>query len=232
MALIKYGGGITQMSGSIGGNTYARNRYGNYARARTKPTNPNSARQQSIRSFMAELTTRWAQTLSAAQRTAWNLYGTSVVMKNRLGESTYLTGFNHYIRSNMWRLDLGQTVIDAGPTTFELPEQDGMIAITASEATQLISVSFDDTMDWCSEDNAGLMILEGAPQNPQRNFFAGPFQGRSAKMGNSGTPITSPQTYAAIHVITELQKIWVQFRIIRADGRISEPFRRNCFIAA
>ncbi|GAI58374.1 unnamed protein product, partial [marine sediment metagenome] len=39
MALVKYGGGITQMSGSIAGNTFARNRYGNYVRSRTKPIN-------------------------------------------------------------------------------------------------------------------------------------------------------------------------------------------------
>lgn len=232
MALVKYGGGIIQMSGSIAGNTYARNRYGNYARARTKPTNPNTSRQSAIRSFMANLTTRWAQTLTANQRTAWGLYGSNVNMLNRLGETVQLTGFNHYIRSNMWRLDLGQAIVDDGPVVFELPAQDGTIAITASEATQQVSVAFDDGLDWCSEDNAGIMILEGAPQNAQRNFFAGPYRGRSAKMGNAGAPIASPQDYVAIHAISEGQRFWVKFRILRADGRLSEPFTANTFCAA
>ncbi|GAH13494.1 unnamed protein product, partial [marine sediment metagenome] len=49
MSLVKYGGGIVQMSGSIAGNTFARNRYGNYVRARTKPINPNSDRQVVVR---------------------------------------------------------------------------------------------------------------------------------------------------------------------------------------
>lgn len=232
MALVKYGGGIIQMTGSIAGTTFARNRYGNYSRARTKPVNPNTVRQQAVRGFMATLTTRWAQTLTAAQRTAWNLYASSVAMTNRLGESIHLTGFNHYIRSNVWRLDLGQTVVDAGPTTFELPTKDGSIVVTASEATQEIEITFDDGADWCSEDDAGIMILEGSPQNPQRNFFAGPYKGRSAKMGDSAVPITSPQTYSTLHVVTELQRIWVKFRIIRADGRLSEDFTANCFCAA
>lgn len=232
MALVRFGGGVVQMSGSIAGTTYARNRYGNYSRARTKPTNPNSQRQQAMRGFVAALTARWSQTLSAAQRTAWNLYGSNVTMKNRLGEVIHLTGFNHYIRSNTWRLDLGQTIVDAGPTVFELPAKDGTIAITASEATQQVTVAFDDGLDWCTEDNAGLMIIEGAPQNPQRNFFAGPFRGRSAKMGADPGGIASPQDYTAIHQITEGQKIWVQFRIIRADGRISEPFRDDVIIGA
>jgi len=232
MALIKFGGGVVGMSGSIAGTTFARNRYGSYARARTKPINPSSARQQAVRGYMATLTSRWSQTLSAAQRTAWNLYGSSVAMLNRLGESVFVTGYSHFIRSNMWRLDLGQTVVDAGPTVFELPEKDGTLTVAFSEATQDATLTFDDGADWCSEDNAGLMILEGSPQNPQRNFFAGPFKGRSAKMGNSVAPTTSPQTYSTIHVVTELQKVWIQCRILRADGRLSQPFRANGIVAA
>ncbi|GAH28464.1 unnamed protein product, partial [marine sediment metagenome] len=37
MALVKYGAGIIQMSGSIAGDVHARNRFGNYIRPRTKP---------------------------------------------------------------------------------------------------------------------------------------------------------------------------------------------------
>ncbi len=232
MALVRYGGGVVQMSGSIAGNTFARNRSGNYVRARTVPVNPNTARQIKMRGILGTLTERWSDTLSAAQRTAWNLYGSSVNMLNKLGESIKLTGFNHFIRSNAWRLDLGQTVVDDGPTDFTLATQDGTIAITASAATQLIEITFDDGLPWASEDDAGLMILEGTPQNPQRNFFAGPWRGRSAKMGALAVPITSPQDYTAIHVITEGQRVWCRFRIIRADGRLSNPFMANVIVAA
>lgn len=232
MALLKFGGGITEMRGSMAGNVYSRNRYGAYMRARTKPTNPNTARQAAVRGYMQNLTTRWAQTLNAAQRAAWNLYGSNVVMTNRLGESINLSGYNHYVRSNTWRLDLGQTIVDAGPTVFELPEGDGTIAIAASEATQQVTVTFDDGLDWCSEDDAGIMILQGIPQNAQRNFFGGPFRGRSAKMGNAGAPIVSPQDFAAIVPFAEGQHLWVQFRVLRADGRLSAPFRANVHVGA
>jgi len=93
MALIKFGGGVVQMSGSIAGNTYARNRYGNYVRARTKPVNPKTDRQSVIRTAMQLLTTRWAQTLTAAQRTAWNLYASNVNMTNFTGD-----GHSHTMR--------------------------------------------------------------------------------------------------------------------------------------
>jgi len=232
MALVKYGGGIVQMSGSIAGDTHARNRSGNYIRARTKPVNPNTAKQVLVRAVMATLTTRWSQTLSAAQRTAWNLYAASVSMQNKLGEAINLSGFNHYIRSNAWFARLGRTLVDDGPVIFELPEQDPLMSVSCSEATQQVTMTFDDTLPWCSEDDAMLVILQSQGQNPQCNFFNGPWTGRSAKVGASGVPVTSPMDYASITVLSENQRFWSKFRILRADGRLSAPFTANAFCLA
>lgn len=232
MALVKYGGGIVQMSGSIAGNTHARNRAGNYVRARTKPVNPKSTNQVLVRAIVAMLSDRWAQTITANQRTAWNLYASSVAMKNKLGETMFLSGYNHYIRSNHWFARMSRTLVDDGPIVFELPAQDPTMSITGSEATQQVTMTFDDNLAWCSEDNAMLVILQGDPQNPQRNFFDGPWRGRSAKVGAAGVPLTSPLDYASITVISELQRFWSKFRILRADGRLSEPFTANTFCAA
>ena len=232
MSLVKFGGGIIQMSGSIAGNTFARNRYGNYVRSRTKPVNPKTTKQVLVRAVWAMLTTRWAQTLTANQRAAWNLYASSVAMKNRLGEVIYMTGFNHYLRSNHWFARMSRPLVDDGPTIFELPEMDPTMTVSCSEATQLVTMTFDDTLAWCSEDNAMLVILQSEGQNPQRNFFAGPWTGRSAKVGASGVPVTSPLDYASITVLSELQRFWSKFRILRADGRLSEPFTANAFCLA
>jgi len=232
MALIKFGGGVVQMSGSIAGNTFARNRYGNYARARTKPTNPNTELQQAARSAMSMLTTRWAQTLTAVQRTAWNLYGSNVNMLNKLGETIQLSGFNHFVRSNTFLARYSLTVIDAGPVVFELPEADPAFAITASEATQQYTVTFDDGLDWASEDGAYMEFLCGQPQNAQRNFFAGPWKGIRYFTGSAGVPLASPLPISTLHVITEGQHLWVRARIRRADGRVSQPFRADILCAA
>jgi len=232
MALIKFGGGVVQMTGSIAGNTFARNRYGNYVRARTKPTNPNTARQQSVRAALAFLSERWAGTLTDAQRTAWNLYGSSVIMTNKLGESMNLSGFNHYIRSNTIRKAFGLAIIDAGPVVFEIPEADPTYSIAASEATQQITTTYDDTMDWADENGAFMVGFQGAPQNPQRNFFAGPWKSFMVLSGVNGAPPASPAATAAATVMTELQRQWTYARILRADGRLSQPFRSDCFIGA
>ena len=232
MALVKYGGGIVQMSGSIAGNTHARNRYGNYVRARTKPVNPSTALQQAVRSAMSQLTTRWGETLTPVQRTAWNLYGSGVAMKNKLGEIVYCTGHNHFIRGNAVRLQLGGALVDDGPTLFELPETDSTAVATGSEATQLISIAFDDALAWLDENEAWFGVWMGSPQNPQRNFFKGPWRFAGSVEGDSVTPPTTPQTFAAPFVMTEGQRVWVYMRITRADGRVSEKFMSSFFCAA
>jgi len=232
MSLVKYGGGIIQMSGSIAGNTFARNRYGNYVRARTKPVNPKTGLQQTVRAALAFLTNRWSQTLTANQRTAWNLYASNVSMKNRLGEVINLTGFNHYIRSNAIRQSKGVAPIDDGPVVFEIPASDPSFAVTASEATQQLSMPIDVGMDWATEDGALLFTFQGQPQNAQRNFFAGPWRYLTAVAGIDPGGAASPVVGNAVFAISELQRLWVYARIQRADGRLSEVFRADTFCAA
>ncbi|MBA7709082.1 hypothetical protein ES703_117990 [subsurface metagenome] len=231
MALIKFGGGITEMRGSIAGNVYSRNRYGAYARARTKPINPNTARQQAVRAAVAALTVRWSSTLTSLQRTAWDLYASNVPMKNKLGETIYLSGFNHYIRSNTALMRGGISTIDAGPVIFELPDQDPLLSFTASEATSQATVTFDDGFAWCSEDDAWMEIYAGKPQNPQRNFFDGPWRVCGFFPGDSGAPVTTPQDVGYQFQIAQGQHLWIYARIRRADGRLSERFRADTFCA-
>lgn len=232
MALIKFGGGITEMRGSIAGNVYSRNRYGAYVRARTVPVNPQSALQTEVRSSIAALAVRWSSTLTAAQRTAWNLYGSSIAMSNKLGETIFLSGFNHFIRSNLFLERNNLTRVDSGPVIFELPAADPLFAITASEATQIVSYAFDTTLAWANEDDGWLIFEMGSPQNAQRNFFDGPWKHVAAAAGAAAGPPVSPAGPASPYAIAEGQRIWAYARILRADGRLSEPFRADTFCAA
>ncbi|MBA7671735.1 hypothetical protein ES703_79898 [subsurface metagenome] len=231
------------MAGSIAGNTFARNRSGNYIRAKTKPINPNSSSamllrdvgdggQSIVRAALAKLSVRWSQAIGAAARTAWNLYGASVAMKNKLGETIFLSGYNHFIRSNMFLCIRNETLVDSGPTIFELPEKDPTIVIEPMVHENRAILTFDDTMVWVDEDEAFLIIREGQPQNPQRNFFGGPYRGFKDKGGDSASPKTSPETFTNLHLLTAGQKVWYELRIIRADGRLSEPWYVSNIVVA
>ena len=232
MALIKYGPGIVDARGSVAGVVFSKNSTSHYMRARSMPVNPNTDLQSVIRSAIAALAVRWSSVLDATKRAAWELYASNVSMKNKLGESVYLSGYNHYLRSNIPRLQAGLAAIDDGPVIFELPAQDPTLAITASEATQQITVTFDAELAWSKETGAYLFKYQGVPQNPQRNFFAGPWRYIDKVAGVDTTGATSPDVEDVKFAISELQRQWLYARIGRLDGRLSEPFSCSCFVAA
>lgn len=225
MALIRFGGGVVQMSGSIAGDTFARNRFGNYSRARTKPVNPNSDRQMNARAVIMMLAEQWREDpMTDAIRTAWGVYADSVNWNNKLGESVKLTGFNMFVRSNAALIMAGGALVTAAPVTLGLPPGDPTFACAGSVASQKISVTFDTGFDWVGEDDAYMSIEMGLPQSPTRNFFGGPYRFAGSIPGYLASPPTSPQEIDPGWVLVLGQKVWCRARIIRADARVSTQF--------
>jgi hypothetical protein len=231
MALVKLGGGITGMSGSIAGNTFARNRFGNYVRSRTKPVNPRSTGQVGIRSIISYLAEAWHNVLDADKRTAWETYAAAISMKNRLGEVISLTGFNHFIRSNSVILQHGNVMIDDGPAELSLPAKDPTFAIVAYADTQKIHITYDNTLPWAGQPNAFMEFYMGRPQLATRNFFNGPWRNTGTRPGASPPP-TPPTLEDAVFTLVTGQRIWVYARISEDDGRLSEPMRADCIVTA
>lgn len=229
---VKFGGTILDARGSIGGNTFSRNHYGAYMRARVTPVNPQTARQTLVRDCVAFCASYWSNTLTSVQRAAWELYGSSVAMTDSLGATIYLTGYNQFMRSNVIYKMVGGTPIAAGPTVFEIPAHDPTLAVTCSEAGQQLSFSFDVTMDWAVETGGIMYLFQGKPQNAQRNYFGGPWRHVGNIGGIDPGGPASPAPYAVDFAVAEGQRQWVYGRIGRADGRLSEPFRADTFCAA
>ena len=225
MALVKYGGGIVGMSGKLAGNIFARNASGNTVRAFTKPVNPNTSLQQAVRNAIIALTGRWSSTLTDAERAEWATYANAVNWQNRLGETIKLTGFNHYIRSNAAIDAAGGVTVDTGPAILSLPDGDSSMSVTISEATQNISVAFDDSMAWVDEDGGHMLVSMGTPQNITRNFFNGPWRIAGTIDGSGTVAPTTPHDLTAPFAVQEGQLVYVKARIIRADGRVSQFFR-------
>lgn len=229
MALVKFGTGVVQMSGSIAGTVYFRNRFGNCARPRTKPVNPRSPRQMGIRTIMMYLAEQWRESpMTDEIREAWQTYADSCNWQNRLGEQVTLTGFNMFIMGNAALLNVGADLVTAAPAALGLPPGDpNMVVSNVDEAAQKFDLAFDDGFDWCAEDDAYLMMHQGKPVSASHNFFGGPFRSCAFIEGNTAVPTTSP-SLALPNIGYPLiagQKIWWEARIVRADGRLSTAFR-------
>lgn len=220
----------TQISGSIGGTTHSRNRFGHYIRNRTPPVNPNTDRQVAVRNAVRSLTIAWENTLTQAQRDAWNVYGNNVVWKNRLGQDVHLTGLNHYVRSNTELVTIGDPSVDVAPIIFNLATAELALGATASEATQQLTTSFDDGEAWATEVGAMQFFYMGLPQNAGIKFFGGPWRRYARAVG--ADPAVSPVVFDGGFAFGAGQRIWIRSRILRADGRLSEFAQVNFLGAA
>jgi hypothetical protein len=228
MASFLPGGGVAAVSGSVGGTTFSRNRGGPYMRVRAIPVDPGTTYQTAVRAIVSDLTSRWLNTLTAAQRAAWDTYALNVELPGPLGNMRNVGGLAMYVRSNVPRLQASASTyprVDDAPTVFNLGDFTYPSLGNASEAAQTASLVFDNTDDWANEDNAGMLVYGSRAQNASRNFFKGPYRQCHDIQGDSTTPPTSPATVTWPFPFQQGQRVFAQVRVTRADGRLSSPFR-------
>jgi len=106
---------LGNLRGSIGANTFSHNRGGDYIRRRVAPTNPNSTRQQTMRSMVANIAGMWSNVLSSAQRAAWNIWAGNQSKEGPLGNTINLTGINGFVWCNAHVLDAGDALLTDPP---------------------------------------------------------------------------------------------------------------------
>lgn len=209
---------VTQASGSVGGTTYASNQGGLYMRARSTPTNPNSAFQQAVRTFFKQCMNAWTNTLTSVQRAGWNAYATNTPITNTLGDARKIGDNAMYARSNVSRLQAGLTRIDAPPTTYDLGQFTQPTFTTSINASSL-AVAFTTGDAWHTT-NGGLLIYASRPQNASVNYFKGPFR----LVGVVGGAATSPATFTLpFSAGPATSVIFMKTVATQPDGRLSTP---------
>jgi hypothetical protein len=219
------------MSGRMGAIIASRNRYGGYFREGAIPVNPSTTRQGDVRTAFQYLTGYWESGLNAGQRASWNEYAAVVPITGNNGKSQIITGFNMFVRSNVARVVAGLAIVDPGPAELSLPEVDTALSVSISAATQNISVTFNNALAWANEVGGHLLVHCGTPQKATRDFFKGPYRYAGKVVGDAAPP-ASPATIAGAFTYLAGQKVWVQCRVSRADGRLSEFFRATCTVGA
>lgn len=222
---------FTQVSGSVGGSTFARNKGGLYVRARSVPVNPNTTAQIAARDAFSTLVDSWTTILTQLQRDSWDVYALNTPVTNVFGDSKTLTGQQMYIRSNQPRVRDAQARVDDGPTTFDLGTfTTPVITISAAAASDVV-VAFTDTDSWATADSGFLFGLVSRGQNASRIFFKGPFRSMSSIAG-AVIPPTSPTTLISEFVYVEGQKVFASFRASQSDGRLSTNQIVNTLVTA
>jgi hypothetical protein len=212
MALIRMGSIATDISGSIAGVTYARNRSGAYARARVAPINPQSARQSAARNNVSACQAAYAETLIAAQRALWKTLAEMSSFTNKLGASIKLTAQNLFIRINALRLQCGLDILEDAPT----PPAGASAPTLTIAATAAAGLTFEDTGDALGAEDC-LLFSASRPLYDGINFCKGPYLYTKGVNGVQATPVVviPPATLVIGN------RIFYKWRFGSADGRVS-----------
>jgi hypothetical protein len=223
MAIIKAGPIIGDIRGSVGGQTFSRNRFGAYSRQRVVPVNPSSDRQNAVRVAMNQLQVRFRTTLTAAQQDGWRDYAQGTPTLNRLGDTIHMTAINAYIRGNVIKLLAGETPVDAPPTTPGIAAIP-ILAITGTAAGGVVCATPDPVI----ATGALLQFRISGAKPFTVNYFSSPFVSTVYADDASVFPLTLVAAAA-----TEIgQRYFVKSRYVLADGRSSNDFLTRVDITA
>lgn len=232
MGSVRFGGGVVEIVGSVGGNTFARGPHGPYVRARVTPVNPNSTEQQVVRGLFSTAASAWA-TISQANRDAWELYASNTPTENKLGEQTFLSGYNWFCCCNAARRRASELVhIDPGPTTFGRPNMPTDLVLSATADSTAISMAYNNADPWAIIDDGALFWFLSQPRAAARNYLGPPYRHADYELGDTVTPPTSPKVGVNPFgvVTTEMAQDFYAFCVL-PDGRISSRFEGSVVIA-
>jgi len=236
MARILLGPSIGEIRGKVGGGVYSRNRFGNYLRMKTSPVNPNTSRQNAVRSIFSTLATEYKDTVTNPKKEAWNEWGSNSPITSNLGTTYNPTGINAYIGINALLMQAGQTPITEPPSLYgeEAPCILSAAGFACSEATQDIAITANADIagfDASTDDDLALIYM-GSPQNPNVSFFNGPYRYCDVLIGDSVAPLAFPTSSAVPFEFVEGQRIWIKIIHISPERRKSPPSIINILAVA
>lgn len=220
MAITQLSAIVADIRGSVGGNTFSRNRGGAFVRKRVVPINPNTTRQGEARQRVSSLSQRWSATLTAAQRSAWIAYAEATTWTNRLGAEIGISGLSAYVRTNSLRLLAGLSPRDDGPALdghAAAPEVD---VAAYHDADEVAITEFTSGFDPDVSDSV-LFVFQGLPLGLGRYHLPNQFRYVGCAEGDDTTPPTAPITFDAAFAIAEDRRVTIATVHQDAAGRIS-----------
>lgn len=220
MALILLGGNLADIRGSVGGVTYARNRYGLFQRNRTKPVDPASASQEAFRTRFAAAIPNW-HALTAAQRDLWNAKALNTDFVNALGQSFHPSGFNLFARADLLLDMAGLSGVTSPPLTPTIDDAGSSLTYTADPGLEHNST----TANWPAA--AVMLLWHQRSLSSGIYFYKGPYTRFSHKVAGDYTADKFLLTAAANLDADSAQ--FAAWRLVGTDGAASAMRRGRAF---
>lgn len=145
MARVKFGGLVSEISGSVGGSTFQKSLYGNTLRNKPIPIHKRTAGQINIRYFLQQLHAAWRD-LTADQRTQWNRFINFSGQTIRRDSGILLSGHDLFIKYNLTKLMIGDAILTVPTYTPmpSVPRQEGTIGRDVAAMGWALDNTYDE----------------------------------------------------------------------------------------
>lgn len=207
---------LGELAGSIGGNTFSRNKGGQYVRQRSIPTQPDSARQSKVRGILSQLSRGWSNTLTQAQRDQWVTWAQTHPVLDTFGNAVLLTGHQAYIGLNARLVDAGATATTTPPSSLG-PSSFTTMSATFASASVTATITFAPAIAATER----VMVRCTGPVSPGSR----PNIRQTKLAGYSAVAATSPLAIALPSAPQTSREIAVYVAKMDAAGQLS-PFAR------
>jgi len=139
MAKIQLGNMAQNVSGSIGGTTFGRNKGGAYARQKSSPVQPRTERQLEVRANLSVVSQAW-RNLTAALRADWETWALNHPVLDVFGQSLKLSGMSAFckIAADCLNIGLDQPTAPPPDPTEVIPAPISAVA-TADDQTAVVT---------------------------------------------------------------------------------------------
>lgn len=215
MAKIKFGAMMTDASGKLGGQVFAKNRGGAYIRTKTTPLNPQTTAQMSIRGIFASISSSWSQ-LTEANRQTWNNFVSDYARTDVFGDLRNPSGKNLFQRLNQNLSISEQALIDVCTNPSAVPFAD-LISANGSVGNAEISL-------YTAGNTTGSKIVVWATPSLSQGtkFVKNKLRQIAVVDGVDDTDFDVFSAYVAkFGIITQGANIYFGVRVINANGQAS-----------
>lgn len=215
MAKIKFGMMMTDASGKLGGQVFAKNRGGSYVRTKGIPSNPQTAAQMAIRGLFASISSAWSS-LAAPQRQSFNNFVGSYATTDIFGDLRNPSGKALFQKLNQNLGLVGDGPLNTCVSPLEVPFAN-VVAAEGDVSALTLNVTTDG-------DTSGSKVVIWAtrPLSQGTNFVKNDLRQLTWEPGGAAATFDVYAAYTAkFGAIAAGQNIVFGVRVINTNGQAS-----------
>ncbi len=213
MAKFTPGPAVAAVSGSVGGTTFSRNRYGAYMRFRAIPTVSVTSYALTAKARLATASQAW-QSITGDQRLAWNQWARTNPIVGSLGFPQILTGHAAYVGNHTRALVYGGTPLTEPPVS-QAPAPLQTLSLTADIGAGDVALVFTATPTGANDviwtnaavtDSAGIVWVRNLMRHIHESggAQASPLTIQAVVEGRLGTLQVGQTVHVAVHIFNNV----------------------------